>query len=142
MTPTNPIRPGWGRVAAILALGPPIGTAALFLAQSIIDQPPPFVASELLSAALFLLSFGYLFGLLPAASGALAYSHFYSRLTTRWRQFFACVGIGAVSGGIGVLLPVWVFAGSIIYEPQFMALSAIAGAVALPLTAMPLSPRP
>lgn len=139
VAPNHPIRPTPGRIAAIVACGPAIGTAALFLTQAILKPPPELPTGDVLPTALFLLGFGYMFGLLAAALSAAGYSHFYRHCTTRWRQFFICLAIGAVSGGIGVLLPMWMFAGSMLYEPGFMALSAIAGAVALPLAAMPFS---
>lgn len=140
MAPDTPIRPSGGRIAVIALLGPLVGTLAVFLLPFIID-PPAGGPSEPFAMAVLLFVFGYMFGILPSALAALGYFLSAPRLTTFWRRLLACVVIGALCGAFGVILPISIFAREIILDPAFMALAAVAGAFALPLTALPFSPR-
>jgi len=134
-------RPSGGRVAAIAFLGPLVGTLAIFLLPFIID-PPAGGPSEPAAMVTLLFVFGYMFGILPSALAAFVYFLASPRLTSFWWRLPACVIIGAFCGALGVILPISIFAREIILDPAFMALSAIAGAFALPLTALPFPPRP
>jgi hypothetical protein len=134
-------RPSGARIAAIALLGPLVGTLAIFLLPFIID-PPAGGPSEPAAMVTVLLVFGYMFGILPSALAAFVYFLAAPRLTVFWGRLPACIFIGALCGALGVILPISIFAREIILDPAFMSLAAIAGAFALPLTALPFPPRP
>ncbi len=136
MTPDTPMRPSTGRIVAIALLGPLVGTLAVFLLPYIID-PPAGGPSESGAMITMLFIFGYMFGILPSSMAAFVYWLAAPRLTTFWVRLFACILIGALCGAFGVLPPIWIFAGGFVLELSFMPLAAIAGAVALPLLALP-----
>lgn len=134
-------RPSGARVAAIAFLGPLVGTLAVFLLPFISD-PPAGGPSEPAAMVVVLFVFGYMFGILPSALAAFVYFLAAPRLTVFWWRLLACMLIGALCGALGVILPISIFAREIILDPAFMSLAAIAGAFALPLTALPFPPRP
>jgi hypothetical protein len=134
--PPAPIRPGPGRIAAIILLGPMIGTIAVFTAPILFDPPP----GDLFSGPEFfvaIMSFGYMFGILPSSLAAFAYARAAPQLIGFWLRLVGCVFIGAFCGAFGVLPPIWLFAGEFTFDLSFMMLSAGAGAVALPVIALP-----
>lgn len=138
MTPDTPIRPGAGRILAIALLGPLVGTTIIVLVSFIIEPPP----ENLLGGGemvILLAAFGYLFGILPSSLAAFLYARTAPRLTTIWRRLVGCIFIGFFCGALGVLAPVWIMARDFVFEPSFMLLSGIAGAIALPLTALPFA---
>lgn len=139
--PLAPIRPGPGRIAAIALLGPMVGTAIVVGLPILIDPPAPpglFGDGEILPV---ILTFGYMFGILPASLAAFVYSRAAPQRVGFWWRLVGCVFIGAFCGAFGVLPPIWLFAGEVVLDAAFMLLSALAGAVALPLTALPFSRR-
>lgn len=136
--PDHPIRPSRGRIAAIAFLGPVVGTLAVYLLPFVFD-PPAGGPSEAGAMVVLLFVFGYLFGILPSGLAALLYFRAAPQLATFWWRLIGCIFIGAFCGAVGVLLPIWIFARAFVFEPSFMALAAIAGAFALPLTALPFS---
>lgn len=139
MAPDIPRRPGRGRIAAIALLGPPFGTAIVVLVAFIADPPPVDLFSDGGEMVSLLIGFGYFFGILPSVLAALLYSCATPQLATFWWRLLGCVFIGGFSGMFGVLVPVWIMARDFVFEPSFMLLAAMAGAVALPLTALPFS---
>lgn len=140
MMPDASIRPSQGRILAIALLGPLVGTLAIFLLPYIID-PPAGVSSESGAMVMLLFIFGYLFGILPSSLAAFVYSRAAPRLAGFRRRLFGCIAIGALCGMFGVIVPVTILAREINLDPSFMLLAAIAGAFALPLTALPFPPR-
>ncbi len=135
MPSVHPIRPSAGRIVAIIFLGPIIGTIAVFIVPFIVD-PPADDGAMAVRFLLFLLFFGYLFGLVPSAIAGFAYSSLYGRLSTSWVRWLQCALIGALCGGLFVHPLVWMFASSLIFEPGMMVMGALAGGFALPLTAL------
>jgi len=131
----SPVRPSSGRIAAIALLGPLVGTVMVFFLPVLLD-PPSVDPASALEFLWMLVGFGYLFGLVPAALSATVYFWAAPAFSTSWRRVLGCALIGAACGGLGVLLPIWVFAGDLVIEPPFMLLAAAAGAAALPVTAL------
>jgi len=138
--PPAPARPGPGRLAAIALLGPLVGTAIVVGLSVLSDPPAPglFGDGELLPV---IVTFGYMLGILPSSLAAFVYSRAAPQLVGFWWRLVGCIFIGACCGAFGVLPPVWLFAGAFVFDAAFMLLSALAGAVALPLTALPFSRR-
>ena len=141
IAPAIPIRPGKGRIAAIALLGPLVGTVVVFAYLSLVNAPGEISQPASVMFG-FLLFYGYMFGLIPSIIAAAAYAFAYPRLFSRWRQLLACLVIGALSGAIGVWLTISIFANAFVLEPVFMAVAALAGAIALPVTALAFSARP
>lgn len=129
-------RTSLSRIFIIIAFGPVVGTLVVFSLPYIID-PPAGGPSDSGAMITMLFIFGYMFGILPSSMAAFVYWLAAPRLTTFWGRLVACIVIGALCGAFGVLPPIWFFAGGFVLELSFMPLAAIAGAVALPLLALP-----
>lgn len=129
-----------GHWIVIVLLGPFVGTLAIVLLPFVID-PPAGGLSEMGPMLGVLFTFGYIFGIVPSSLSALVYSRAAPRLTTFWSRLIGCIMIGALCGGLGVIVPIWILARSFVIDPNFMLMAALAGAFALPLTALPFRPR-
>jgi hypothetical protein len=135
MPSDHSIRPSPGRIVAIILLGPIIGSIAVFIVPFIVD-PPADDGAMAIRFLPFLFFFGYLFGLLPSAMAGFAYSRLYARLGSGWLRWLQCALIGGLCGAIFTHPLVWMFAGGPVFEPPMLVMGGIAGAFALPLTAL------
>ncbi|WEJ32570.1 hypothetical protein [Devosia sp. SD17-2] len=136
-------RPSGTRLAAIVFLGPLVGTilgvGGLFLAD-----PPDEVFLADPEFSLVILSFGYLFGLVPAMLAAFAYWAVYPAVS-HWspaKLIPLCLGLGAISGVLGIIIVVSTFENRLTVAMPITALGAWAGAIALTATALPFRKRP
>ena len=134
------IRPGMGRIVAITTLGPFFGVAVILAGLTLIGAQ--WYSAQQLSALFGLLLFlGYPAGLVLSLIAAVAYTYFYPVFTSRWRQVVGCLVIGALTGGIGVLVASSMTNGLFI-DPVLIAVGAAVGAFALPIPALAFSRRP
>lgn len=141
-TPASMDRPGGARLAAIVFLGPLVGTilgvGGLFLA----DPPDArFLADPEFSLVIF--SFGYLFGLLPAMLAAFAYWAIHP-MVKHWglaKMVPFCLALGAICGAVGIIIVVSSFENRLTLAMPITALGAWAGAIALVATALPFRKR-
>ncbi|MBJ3784836.1 hypothetical protein [Devosia sediminis] len=142
-TPASVPRPGKGRLAAIVLLGPLVGAFALVAPQFILDTPSVY-PEEYAGVAAFLVTFSYLLGFVPAVLAAIVYWLAYPRIHSMpWPLFLlACLLIGALCGALGVTLTTSAFERQVIFAFPIVAMGALVGAVALAVTAMPFRPRP
>lgn len=140
---TGMARPGRGRMAAIILLGPLAGALA-FAGLPMAFDPPAGGVGEIGQMSLFVILFGYILGIVPSTLAAVSYWAAYPVLQ-RWpwpMLLLACLAIGAISGAVGVAFTMSMFERQLSVTPGLIAAGAWAGAAALPLTALPFRRRP
>ena len=142
VAPASAVRPGRGRLAAIILLGPLAGAFALVAPQLVLDRPAVY-PEEFGGMTAFFVVFSYILGLVPAILAAVTYWAIYPRLHAwRWPALLpACLAIGAICGSVGVALTVSVLDRQLAIAPALIATGAWVGAAALALTALPFRSR-
>ncbi|WP_338722527.1 hypothetical protein [Devosia sp. XK-2] len=139
------VRPGKARLALIVAVGPMVGIIFALVLPVIVGMQVLFGWSysiwvSLWGAAGALLSGAYLLGIVPALVGAFVYRWVSPVIGSVWQHVGACLAIGALCGGLGAQLPIALFSEKFfMFEPTAGFLSALGGALALPILAMPYS---
>lgn len=137
------VRPGWARIALIALASPFVGmifalVVPTILGVSLLYGWSPHILTSLGENAGSLLFDGYLLGVSPAAIGTILYVWVSSAISSIGKHLGACVAIGAVSGGLGVQIPLALFPDKFfMFEPSVGFLSVVGGALALPVLAVP-----
>ena len=99
--PASIVRPGRGRLTAIVLLGPLAGAIALVVAQAFFGTPA-VSASEIAGMAAFFVGFSYILGLVSAILAAFIYWLVYPALARRsWPLLLgACLAIGILRSAL------------------------------------------
>lgn len=133
------MRPSWGRIAAIVLIGPAIGVFAMLALATLLEPNGDLSAiSEYFAPAL---SLGWVMGLIPSVLGAIGYWLAYPRLVSTPQRVLAALCIGAIAGLIGIWPAIWMLFGVMRADLQFSLMAAAAGAIALLITAIPFAQK-
>ncbi|SMQ59347.1 hypothetical protein SAMN06295905_0216 [Devosia lucknowensis] len=136
--PASAVRPGNGRIAAIVLLGPLVGAICLFIA-TVLVEPLPGGSFEPVELVIFILASAYMFGLIPSVLAATVY-WVVEPIWRVWswpRLVLAYLVIGAVCGALGVFLSISALERQPIVNEQIILIGALCGALSLVATALP-----